>query len=200
MEVLLQINQPQRQTLSFIKPDTARIVKQLDDLIGEWRAWEKEVDKLPEHHFNPLYPIHFNVLEDGEENLKSHRILQEKTLVFLENNIVGHGFICGRDGSKIDRTDLPLKIRVKHRIDDLDELRACLQYANVPETYWKAKAKEMLAKTVGKAPDIATDIAAKNLTPSPTARRAQAGSDARARRSRRGAGVDSCRPYLQGMS
>src|SRR5712671_5697620 len=31
-------------------------------------------------------------------------------------------------------------------------------------------------------------------TPSPTARRAQAGSDARARRSRRGAGVDSCRP------
>ena len=33
-----------------------------------------------------------------------------------------------------------------------------------------------------------------DLTPSPTARRAQAGSDARARRSRRGAGVDSCRP------
>jgi hypothetical protein len=35
-----------------------------------------------------------------------------------------------------------------------------------------------------------------DLTPSPTARRAQAGSDARARRSRRGAGVDSCRPYF----
>ena len=35
-----------------------------------------------------------------------------------------------------------------------------------------------------------------DLTPSPTARRAQAGSDARARRSRRGAGVDSCRPCL----
>src|SRR4029077_9898021 len=33
-----------------------------------------------------------------------------------------------------------------------------------------------------------------DLTPSPTARRAQAGSDARARRSRKGAGVDSCRP------
>src|SRR6266446_4711028 len=33
-----------------------------------------------------------------------------------------------------------------------------------------------------------------DLTPSPTARRAQAGSDARARRSRKGAAVDSCRP------
>src|SRR5271169_1005965 len=35
-----------------------------------------------------------------------------------------------------------------------------------------------------------------DLTPSPMARRAQAGSDARARGSRRGAGVDSCRPCL----
>jgi hypothetical protein len=33
-----------------------------------------------------------------------------------------------------------------------------------------------------------------DLTPSPTARRAQAGSDARARRSRKAAEVDSCRP------
>src|SRR5271169_5189006 len=35
-----------------------------------------------------------------------------------------------------------------------------------------------------------------DLTPSSTARRAQAGSDARARGSRRGAGVDSCRPCI----
>jgi len=152
-----------RETLSFIKPDTARVFKQLDDLLGEWRAWQKDVDKLPEHPDNRLDPKPFNILADGEDNIKKHRILQERTLVFLENNIAGHGFICGRDGSKIDRIDLPLKIRVKHRMDDLDELRACLQYANVPETYWKAKAKEMLAKTVGKAPDIAIEIAAKYL-------------------------------------
>jgi len=31
-------------------------------------------------------------------------------------------------------------------IDDLDELRACLQYAKVPDAYWKAKGKEMLEK------------------------------------------------------
>jgi hypothetical protein len=69
-----------------------------------------------------------------EQNIKRHRILQEKTLAFLEENIIGHGFISGRDGTKIDRTDLRLNIRVKHRIDDLDELRACLEYANEAPT------------------------------------------------------------------
>jgi hypothetical protein len=159
----MERDQPQRETLAFLKPNTAQVLKQLDDLIGEWCAWQREVDKLPEHPYNRLDPKPFNILADGEENIKKHRILQEKTLVFLENNIAGHGFIRGRDGSKIDATGLPLKFRVKHRMDELDELRACLQYANVPETYWKAKAKEMLAKTVGKAPDIATEIAAKYL-------------------------------------
>lgn len=159
----MERDHPQREALAFLKSNTARVIKQLDALIGEWRSWEKEVDNLPKHPVNRLDPKPFNILADGEENIKKHRILQEKTLVFLENNITGHGFICGRDGSKIDRTDLPLQFRVKHRMDDLDELRACLQYANVPETYWKAKAKEMLAKTVGKAPDVATDIAAKYL-------------------------------------
>jgi hypothetical protein len=52
---------------------------------------------------------------------------------------------------------------VKHRIHDLEVLRACIQYAKVPEAYWKAKAKEMLEKVAGKAPEIATDIAAKYL-------------------------------------
>ena len=65
--------------------------------------------------------------------------------------------------TRIDRTDLRLNIRVKHRMDDLDELRACLPYAKVPEAYWKARAKEMLGKTVGMAPEMATEIAAKYL-------------------------------------
>ena len=149
METLVKRDQPQRETLGFIKPNTARVFKQLDDLIGEWRAWEEEVDKIPEHHYSPLNPTRFNILADGEENIKIHRILQEKTLVFLENNITGHGFICGRDGSKIDRTDLPLKIRVKHRIDDLDELRACLRYANVHRFPGHAGTPQRVPRQVG---------------------------------------------------
>jgi hypothetical protein len=109
----MERDQPQRETLAFLKPNTARVVKQLDDLIGEWRSWEKEVDKLSKYPDNLFDQKPFNILADAEENIKKKRIIQEKTLVFLENNIAGHGFIIGRDGSRIDRTDLPLQFRVE---------------------------------------------------------------------------------------
>jgi len=48
-----------------------------------------------------------------------HEIFQAKTLTFLNNNITGHGFIKGFDGKAGDRTDLRLKIRVKHRLHQL---------------------------------------------------------------------------------
>jgi hypothetical protein len=156
----MKSDEPKRGTLALTNPNKAGVFKELDALINEWRAWQQEVEEIKDHSFNHTQS---KVYADGEENIKKHRILREKTLVFLENNIAGHGFVRGRDGTKIDRNDLRLKIRVKHRMDDLDELRACLPYAKVPEGYWKAKAKEMLDKTVGKAPDLATDIAAKYL-------------------------------------
>lgn len=56
-----------------------------------------------------------------------------------------------------------LDIRVKHRVNDLEVLRACVQYAKVPEAYWKVTAKEMLEKIAGKGPELATEIAAKYL-------------------------------------
>ncbi|MGD0185941.1 MAG: hypothetical protein ABSC25_11920 [Roseiarcus sp.] len=118
-----------RETLAFKNSNKAWVIKELDALIREWRAWQREVDQLGDDPYNPLDPKPGRVFADGEENTRNHSILQAKTLEFLETSIAGHGFICGRDGTKIDRTDLRLKIRVKHRIYDLDELRACLQYA-----------------------------------------------------------------------
>ena len=49
---------------------------------------------------------------------------------FLEQNITGHGFIHGRDGTHVDATGLRLKFRVKHRLQELDELRACVEEIN----------------------------------------------------------------------
>lgn len=159
----MQSNEPKRQTLALTNPNRKWVVKELDALIEEWRAWRKEVTQIPVEPRNRYDPKPENVLADGEDNIQKHHILQEKTLVFLDNNIEGHGFIYGRDGTRIDRTDLRLDIRVKHRINDLDVLRACIQYAMVPQAYWKATAKEMLEKVAGKAPELATDIAAKYL-------------------------------------
>lgn len=156
-------NEPKRLTLALTNPNKKWVVKELDALIEEWRMWEEEVRKIPVPPRNRLDPRPDDILADGKENIQLHNVLQEKTLVFLDNNMVGHGFIYGRDGTKIDRTDLRLDIRVKHRINDLEMLRACIQYAKVPEAYWRAKAKEMLELVTGKAPEIATDIAAKYL-------------------------------------
>jgi hypothetical protein len=105
----------QWEALTFRNPNQEWVVKELDSLICEWRAWQKEVGDEPHN------PLDNNILADGEENIQRHRILQAKTLEFLDQNIVGHGFITGRDGTKIDRTDLRLKIRVKHRIADLED-------------------------------------------------------------------------------
>lgn len=156
-------NEPRRHILALTNPNEKWVVKELDQLIEEWRCWQDEVSKIPVPPRNPLFPRTENILADGEENIQRHNVLQEKTLVFLDNNIEGHGFIYGRDGTRIDRRDVRLDIRVKHRIHDLEVLRACIRYAKVPEAYWKAKAKEMLGKVAGKTPEIATDIAAKYL-------------------------------------
>jgi hypothetical protein len=159
----MESNEPKRLTLVLANPNKKCVVKELDALIGEWRAWQEDVRRIPVPPRNPYYPRPDDVLADGEENIQKHSVLQEKTLVFLDNNIEGHGFIYGRDGTKIDRTDLRLDVGVKHRVNDLEVLRTCIQYAKVPETYWKATAKEMLEKVAGKGPELATDIAAKYL-------------------------------------
>ncbi len=152
---------PKREPLALTNPNKAWVFKELDALISEWRDWQKTVDEIKDHPYD--HQTQSKVYADGEANLKTHRILQEKTLVFLDNNISGHGFIYGRDGTRIDRDDRRLKIRVKHRIDDLDQLRASLQYAKVPEGYWTSKAKEMLDKVAGKAPETALGIATSYL-------------------------------------
>jgi hypothetical protein len=122
------VSPTQREPLAFKNPNNkAAIIKRLDALIAEWRAWQKEVEQLGDDPHDPFLPKPGNIGADGEENIEKHRILQAKTLEFLDQTITGHGFISGRDGTKIDRTDLRLKIRVKHRIADLDELRACLE-------------------------------------------------------------------------
>jgi predicted nucleotide-binding protein len=125
----------QRERLAFKNPTNKEsVIKELDALIGGWRVWQQEVDKLGDDPQDPFDPRPGRIFADGEDNIKRHRILQATTLEFLEQNITGHGFIRGRDGTHVDRTDLRLKFRVKHRLEELDELRACLEYAGADNT------------------------------------------------------------------
>lgn len=110
--------------LTFVHPDEQWVIKELEKLMLEWADWLKEVDQIIDQPYDANRQS--DVFVDGESMMQKHEILQARTLVFLNRNVRGHGFITGFDGSCIDRTDLRLKYRVKHRIQDLRVLYACL--------------------------------------------------------------------------
>src|ERR1700719_4096058 len=94
----------QREPLAFKNPNRTCVIKKLDALIARWRAWEKEVTEIQDHPYNRM--TQSEVYADGEDNIKRHEFFRNKLLFSSKNNIIGHGFMLGRDGTKIDRTDL----------------------------------------------------------------------------------------------
>jgi len=104
--------------------DPAPVIKKLDEIIREWIRWSEEVERIVDQPYNSNTQL--DVFADGEDMMNKHEVLQMKTLAFLNKNIRSHGFVNGFDGSHCDRTDLRLKIRVKHRLQELHVLQACL--------------------------------------------------------------------------
>ncbi len=151
----------QVENLEFLNPNKAWVVKELNKLYSEWEAWDQEVSNIVDQPYDKN--TQSEVFADGEEMMQKQEILQGKTLTFLNNNIKGHGFIKGFDGTRCDRIDLRLKFRVKHRMQSLRILRASLEYAKVPESFWKEKAKELVDKIIDKSSEAAIEIASRYL-------------------------------------
>jgi len=102
------------------------VIDELKRLIKEWESWQNEVAKIEDHPYDKSKED--EVFADGSANMEKHSILQMKTITFLDNNIEGRWFLKGRDDSGCDRTDLRLKIRVEHRLQQLREIEASLEY------------------------------------------------------------------------
>jgi hypothetical protein len=151
----------QLENIEIINPSRAWVATEFEKLYAEWVVWQQQVEAIKDQPYDRK--TQSEVFADGEDKMRRHDILQAKTLTFLNNNIKGHGFIRGFDGSRIDRTDLRLRIRVSHRLHELEMLKACLQYAKVPEAFWKQKGKELVGKLFQKTGDAAVDIAASYL-------------------------------------
>jgi hypothetical protein len=146
----------QIEKLEIINPNKNWVIKELNLVIEEWVEWASEVDQIKAHPYN--LNTQSDVFADGEENMEKHEILQAKTLTFLNNNIKGHGFIKGFDGTRIDRKDLRLKVRVKHRIRDLRILQESIKYALVPESFIIRKAKELTDKIIESGSEVGTKL------------------------------------------
>lgn len=151
----------QVQNVEITNPNRAWVVSEFEKLYAEWVSWQAEAAQIVDQPYDRN--TRSEVFADGEDNMRKHDVLQAKTLTFLNNNIKGHGFIDGFDGTHIDRTDLRLRIRVKHRMHQLDMLRPSLEYAKVPEGFWKQKGKELVEILLKKSGDAAVDVAASYL-------------------------------------
>ncbi len=147
--------------LTTTNPRRDWVITELDKLISEWEEWQKFVSSIKDHKYDKNTQL--DVFADGEENMEKHSILQMKTITFLDNNVSGHWFIHGRENENCDRNDLRLNIRVKHRLRDLREIRASIEYACLTDSYWKQKAKDMVDKLADKTPEKALEIAASYL-------------------------------------
>lgn len=151
----------QVENIEITNPNRAWVVAELEKLYATWVSWQADVAQIVDQSYDRN--TQSEVFADGEDSMRKHDILQAKTLTFLSNNIRGHGFIHGFEGTHIDRTDLRLHIRVKHRMHQLDMLRASLEYARVPEAFWKEKGTELVQKLMKKTGDAAVDIATSYL-------------------------------------
>ena len=151
----------QIENIEITNPNRAWVMSEFEKLYSEWVSWQAAVAQIVGQPYDRN--THSEVFADGEENMWRHDVLLAKTLTFLNNNIKGHGFIRGFDGTHIDRTDLRLQVRVKHRMHQLDMLKASLEYAKVPEAFWKQKGKELVEKLLKKSGDAAVDVAASYL-------------------------------------
>ena len=150
------VDQPVR--LKIRNPRHDWVQSEFEKLLREWEEWQVTVAKIEDHPYDKN--TQSEVFVDGEENMERHEILQAKTLTFLNINVDGHNFIRGFDGGHVDRSDLRLNVRVKHRLTDLRILKECLQYADIADGFWVQKSKKILDTISTKAPAEAIKIIA----------------------------------------
>lgn len=130
-----------KEKLSIIKIGKRKtVLQEFNKIYKEWIDWQKEVLKIIDQPYDEQKEL--DVFKDGREMMEKHKVLQSKTLVFLDNNIVGHGFL------KYDREDCRLKIRVRHRLTELNMLKESLKYANNFWIYYLNKIINFVIKLI----------------------------------------------------
>lgn len=144
----------QIENIEILNPDRAWVVSEFEKLYSEWQSWKQEVDAIVDQPYDRN--THSNVFADGKDMMLRHDVLQAKTLTFLNNNVRGHGFIRGFNGQHIDRTDLRLKIRVGHRIRDLEMLRETLIAG-----YARPEKAEIVGSATHSSPEESSNVVAK---------------------------------------
>ncbi|NQU56077.1 MAG: hypothetical protein HQ513_02505 [Rhodospirillales bacterium] len=149
-----------RPVFEIINQNKGWVVQELDKLRTEWDAWLKVAEGLP---VSPDYDPNTcaESIMDGRDNRRKHKVLREKTLVFIANNFSGYGFLFDDWPDHPHETNQNrLTFIIPGWIHRLETLAATIEYARVPEGYWKSKGKELVDEIVKVGPDKGIDVAA----------------------------------------
>lgn len=152
-----------REVLAIANSNKAWVVSELEKLRKEWSDWMVVAENLPD---SPDYDANTCTvaIKDGFANRRKHDVLREKTLVFIANNFAGYGFLFENWPSypHEDNTSRLADI-VPGWMHRLEVLGACIEYARVPDGFWKEKGKELVSVIAKTAPEKAAEVAASYL-------------------------------------
>ena len=152
-----------RPIFAITNPNTAWTVAELDRLRQEWADWFEISKALPN---SPDYDPKTcsEAIKDGFANRRKHEVLREKTLVFIGNNFSGYDFLFfDWDTHPHESNTSRLATIIPSWVQRLETLSACIGYARVPDSFWKAKGKQLVDAVANKAPESAIEIAASYL-------------------------------------
>src|SRR5262249_28481233 len=79
---------------------------------------------------------------DGFATRQPHEILRQKTLVFIGNNFSGYSFLFEYSPTHPHENNIALAKIVPGWIQRLNAQLACIEYALVPDGFWKRTGKE----------------------------------------------------------
>ena len=152
-----------RAIFSITNPNKGWVVQELDKLRNEWVEWLEVAQNLED---SPDYGPQTctEAIKDGFTNRRKHDVLREKTLVFIGNNFSEYGFLFENwpPYPHEDNTSRLANI-IPGWLHRLETLSSSIEYARVPDNFWKAKGKQLVDEIVKAAPDKAAEIAASYL-------------------------------------
>lgn len=145
------------ESLEMINPRKSWVMNELDTLIQEWAEWFEKTKSIPDHEYDPNRETIMWL--DGEDNIRSHQRLVQKTITFLSNNFKNYEFMWrSRNGQLSEQHDCRLQVNAKHRLQELEVIRDSVHYAVVPDSYWKQKGVQVVDKLADKTPEVAAKI------------------------------------------
>ncbi len=152
-----------REILAITNPNKGWVVAELDILHHDWAAWLETARDLPD---SPDYDPNTctEAIKDGWVNRRKHEVLREKTLTFIGNNFAGYGFLFENWPQHPHESNTSRLIEIiPGWIHRLETLAACIEYARLPDGYWKSKGKQLVDEVIKATPEKAIDIAASYL-------------------------------------